>query len=59
MLNDYDFDITELPLVKVPIWSLKTEDPFLIGIYFSATLYPISKFIQHQKRSSVKTYSGK
>ena len=34
MLNDYDFDITELPLVKVPIWSLKTEDPF-------AKLFPI------------------
>lgn len=28
MLNDYVFDITELPLVKVPIWSLKTEEPF-------------------------------
>ncbi|MBR7139824.1 MAG: hypothetical protein IKD44_09795 [Lentisphaeria bacterium] len=34
MLNAYDFDITELPLVKVPIWSLKTEEPF-------AKLFPI------------------
>ena len=36
MLNDYDFDITELPLVKVPIWSLKTEEPF-------AKLFPIQE----------------